>query len=97
VCDVLLGLDGVEYALTSEDAIQRFNLPIDRIGSILVLGSKNSVFGTVRKGEIEKVALHSHGSLHESPIPFILNRKVVVKCNIFNKDVFQILFGHHSV
>jgi len=96
-CDVLLGLDGVEYALTSEDASQRFNLPIDRIGDILVLGSKNSVFGPVREGEIESVALRSHGSLHEGLVPFILNRKVEVKGNIFNRDVFQILFGQHPV
>jgi len=92
-CNVLIGLDGVEHALTSEDASRRFNLPIDRIGDILVLGSKNSVFGPVRKGEIESVSLRSHGSLHERSVPFILNRKVEMKINIYNKDVFQILLG----
>jgi len=96
-CDVLLGLDGVEYALTSEDASQRFNLPIDRIGDILVLGSKNSVFGPVRKGEIESVELRSHGSLYERLVPFIVNKKVEVKGSLFNKDVFQILLGQHPV
>jgi len=83
--------------LTSEDTSKKFNLPIDRIGDILVLGSKNSVFGPVREGEIESVELRSHGSLHEGLVPFILNRKVEVKGNIFNKDVFQILFGQHPV
>ena len=48
------------------------------IGIILFLGRKSSVFGTVKKGEIENAELRSHGSLHEGLVPFISNRKVDV-------------------
>jgi hypothetical protein len=39
--------------------VKKINLPINIIGDILVLGSKNIVFSPVRKGEIENVALRS--------------------------------------
>ena len=91
--DILLSLDGVETTLTAEQASRQFELPMDRIGDILVLGSKDAVFGPVTKGEMKNIELRSHGSLHERLVPLIINKKVEATNNIFNKDVLRILLA----
>ena len=91
--DILLSLDEVEAVLTADQASRQFKLPTDRIGDILVLGSKEAVFGPVAKGEIQNIELRSHGSLHERLVPLILNKKVEVTKDIFNKDALRVLLA----
>ena len=72
ILDILLSQDGVEEVLDRETAAQRFRLPADRLGDLVVLAGPNCVFGTL---EEEKIMLpngyRNHGSLHESDIPII--------------------------
>jgi len=89
-------VEGVEAALTTEEAGERFSLPVDRIGDILVLGNEDAVFGSVAKGEIEDVRLRSHGSLHERLVPFIANKEIKIIDENFNKDAFRILLSDYS-
>lgn len=70
--DILRGVDGVEEVLTATEASQRFHLPQEKVGDLLVLGEVDYVFGTLTSGVIEDVDLRSHGSLHERVIPTIL-------------------------
>ncbi len=74
---VLAAIPGVDEVLVREEAEARFSLPGDRIGDLVVLGDRHTVFGrtpewhdlsAVRRG------LRSHGGLHEREVPFILNR-----------------------
>lgn len=94
--DILLDVEGVEIALTAEEASERFSLPVDRIGDILVLGNEDAVFGSVVKGEFEDVDLRSHGSLHERLVPFIANKETKIMGENFNKDAFRILLSDYS-
>jgi phosphonoacetate hydrolase len=70
-------VEGIELVLTRAEAVQRFHLPGDRIGDLVVLSDAHTVVGVsedyhdlqhVREG------LRSHGGLHEVEIPLILNR-----------------------
>ncbi|SHG41264.1 alkaline phosphatase family protein [Halobaculum gomorrense] len=72
----LLGLadvDGVEAVLERAEAAERFDLPPDRIGDVLLLGTETSVFGPVEGGEAThaEVSLRSHGSTHERTVPYV--------------------------
>lgn len=89
--EILLDTDGVEVALTAEEASERFKLPPDRIGDLLVLGSEEAVFGLVERGTSEDVVLRSHGSLHERYVPLIVDKTMERTGEAFNKDVFRIL------
>ncbi|MCS7207570.1 MAG: alkaline phosphatase family protein [Dehalococcoidia bacterium] len=60
----------VEMALPREEAAQRFRLHPQRIGDILVLADREAVFGPLHK-EVERVAVRSHGSLHETFVPLL--------------------------
>ena len=68
--NVLNSIDGIDEALPREEAAQRFHLMSDRIGDIVVLGSRDVVFGD--SGEVTLPQnLRSHGSLHEQQVPII--------------------------
>ncbi len=59
---------GVEEALPRESAAARFRLMAERVGDIMILADRDTVFGVMETVECE-VALRSHGSLHEEPVP----------------------------
>ena len=90
--EILRDQDGVEAALTRNEAVRKFHLPTNRIGDLLVLGNVEAVFSHVDKGLYEDVDVRSHGSLHEQEVPFILNRKQEITCE-FNKDAFSTLWS----
>jgi phosphonoacetate hydrolase len=89
----LLDVKGVEAVLTATEAKEKYRLPAERIGDLLVLGDARTVFGKVERGVCEDVKIRSHGSLHEQVVPLILNRKTDLKGDVFNKDVFTCLVG----
>ena len=72
VLNILLSLEGVEEVLDRNTAAQRFHLPADRLGDLVVLAGPDCVFGSLEK---ERIILpdgyRNHGSLHESDIPLI--------------------------
>jgi phosphonoacetate hydrolase len=70
---ILRGLKGVEVVLTRREAADRFHLMSDRIGELIVLGDKETVFGDLAT-EFEALppTLRTHGSLHETEIPMII-------------------------
>ena len=61
---------GVEEVYASAEAASKFHLHPDRIGDILVLGDRDTVFGELPETEMP-VAIRSHGSCHESDVPII--------------------------
>lgn len=74
VISIIAGLTGVEQVLTRNEAAARFRLPPDRIGDLMVLGDRRTVFGELNGPESETLAddYRSHGSLHEQRVPLIV-------------------------
>ena len=74
----LLKLKGVDGVLTRADAAQKYHLMPNRIGDLMVLGDKETVFGYLADGAYEKLPEHyrSHGSTYEARVPlFVFNAK----------------------
>lgn len=72
--DVLMSLRGVESVLPRDMAAKRFRLMPDRIGDLVVIPDKDTVFGDLHE-EIEALApdYRSHGSLYEMDIPLLIH------------------------
>ena len=70
---------GMELVLSRKDAAQRFELPPDRIGDIVVVSERNTVIGTsASRHDLSalEVPLRSHGGVSEQRVPLICNRPV---------------------
>ena len=63
--------------LTKEEAVERFELPADRIGDIVMISTENLTIGTSEhRHDLAALnePLRSHGGLTEQEVPFIVNR-----------------------
>lgn len=70
---------GIESALTRAEAAERFELPADRIGDIVVVSERFTVIGTAAaRHDLSALdaPLRSHGGVSEQRVPLILNRKI---------------------
>jgi phosphonoacetate hydrolase len=95
----LRGIDGVDLALNKAEACERFELPPDRIGDIVVLSTKNKVLGAApEKHDLSGLdePLRSHGGLAEQRVPMISNRKVEIPQGhrLRNFDAFAVALNH---
>lgn len=72
---LLLTLEGVEQVLTRTEAAQKFHLLGDRIGDLVVLGDKDTVFGELDNVEMELLpeSYRTHGSIYEMEVPLIVH------------------------
>jgi phosphonoacetate hydrolase len=65
--------------LTKEEAVERFELPADRIGDIVMISTENLTIGTSEhRHDLAALnePLRSHGGLTEQEVPFIVNRAI---------------------
>jgi phosphonoacetate hydrolase len=72
---ILKGLAGVEAVLTREEAARKFHLMPERIGELVVLGDRETVFGETEPDfEVEHLppTFRTHGSLHEAIVPLVI-------------------------
>jgi phosphonoacetate hydrolase len=67
---ILQATEGVEVVYTREEAAEGLQLMASRIGDLLALGNRRSVFGTFDAPRTA-VQLRSHGSRHESAVPIL--------------------------
>ena len=73
VSQTLSGLKGVEAVLTRSEASRRYHLMASRIGDLVVLGDRETVFGDLEsESESLPPEYRSHGSLHEMDVPLII-------------------------
>jgi phosphonoacetate hydrolase len=91
----LRDIAGVELALTRNAACNRFELPTDRVGDIVVISARHKALGTSRaRHDLSGLTepLRSHGGLTEQRVPLIANRKIVVPSGhmLRNFDVFDV-------
>jgi phosphonoacetate hydrolase len=96
----LRAVDGIELALTREEACQLFELPPDRIGDVVALSTQHKVLGTSRaRHDLTGLTepLRSHGGLTEQTVPMIANRKVTLPADrklLRNFDIFDVALNY---
>jgi phosphonoacetate hydrolase len=91
----LRAVEGVELAISAKDACERFELPADRFGDVVVISTIHKVLGTAReKHDLSGLTepLRSHGGLTEQVVPMIANRKVDIPAGhkLRNFDIFDV-------
>jgi phosphonoacetate hydrolase len=75
----IAALPGIECVLTAAAASERFELPLDRIGDLVVVSRQDTVIGTsAARHDLSglDVPLRSHGGLSEQKVPLLVNRVV---------------------
>jgi phosphonoacetate hydrolase len=75
----IAALPGIETVLTRAAAAERFELPADRIGDLVVVSRLDTVIGTSRERHDLSgldVPLRSHGGISEQKVPLIMNRQI---------------------
>jgi phosphonoacetate hydrolase len=79
VAERIAKLPGIETVLTRAAAAERFELPADRIGDLVVVSRRDTVIGTSRdRHDLSglDVPLRSHGGTSEQKVPLLVNRGV---------------------
>ena len=75
----IAALRGIEVVLTRAQAAERFELPPDRIGDLVVVSTRSvAIGGAARRHDLSGLdaPLHSHGGISEQPVPLIMNRPI---------------------
>ncbi|MES2099421.1 MAG: phosphonoacetate hydrolase [Pseudomonadota bacterium] len=91
---------GMESVLSRSEAAQRFELPPDRIGDIVVVSERNTVIGTAKSRHdlsALEVPLRSHGGVSEQRVPLISNRTmsgIDSGRRLRNFDAFDLALNH---
>jgi phosphonoacetate hydrolase len=70
---------GVELVASRHEAAERFELPADRIGDLVVVAERSVVFGSAAaRHDLSQLdrPLRSHGGISEQRVPLIVNRPV---------------------
>ncbi|TPO10641.1 phosphonoacetate hydrolase [Mesorhizobium sp. B1-1-5] len=73
----LAKVDGIMLVVDRPTACERFELPADRIGDIVLISTENKTIGTSEyRHDLAALdePLRSHGGLTEQEVPFIVNR-----------------------
>ena len=96
----LRGLQGVEVVLTGQEAAERFELPIDRIGDLVIVSERLYVIGTSpSRHDLSGLdaPLRSHGGISEQLVPLLFNKPLVdvdPARRLRNFDVFDLALNH---
>ena len=92
-------IEGVALAITQREACERFELPADRIGDLVVTSTRHMTLGTApEKHDFSGLdePLRSHGGLTEQRVPMLANRRLSVPTSrkLRNFDVFDVALNH---
>ena len=75
----LAALRGIDLVLSRTEAAERFELPADRIGDLVVTSIRSVVIGSAAaRHDLSglDVPLRSHGGLSEQRVPLVMNRRI---------------------
>jgi phosphonoacetate hydrolase len=88
----LLGqLDGIERVLSRTQAANEFNLMASRLGDIVVIGDRDTVFGNLDSAmETLPGDFRTHGSLHESNVPVVIHNALMAPHSDYFKHNFDL-------
>ena len=74
VAHTIARLTGIQHVYTRSEATQRFHLMPSRIGELVVLGDRDTVFGSLdSESEALPPDYSSHGSLAEARVPLVIH------------------------
>jgi phosphonoacetate hydrolase len=95
----LLGqLDGIERVLTRAQAAKQFNLMGSRLGDIVVIGDRDTVFGNLDSAmETLRSDFRTHGSLHELNVPLIIHNALTAPRSDYFKRNFDLARWMYAV
>jgi phosphonoacetate hydrolase len=91
---------GIETVLPRAAAAERFELPADRIGDLVVVSERSVVLGTAAaRHDLSalEVPLRSHGGISEQRVPLVLNRRIEgldTQRRWRNFDAFDLALNH---
>jgi len=78
IVECIAGLDGIEMALTRDEACARFDLPADREGDVAVVARRDVCIGSSAQAHdlsgLKGHRLRTHGGVSETLVPFIVSR-----------------------
>lgn len=100
VLSTLNAMDKIEWAGSGAEGCERFELPPERLGDIIVISARNVAVGSSpEKHDLSalKEPLRSHGGLSTQAVPMIVNRKATgidAGRTIRNFDAFDIGLNH---
>jgi len=93
-------IDGIEYAEDCASACERFQLPQERLGDIVVISTRNKVVGTSESNHDLsglEVPLRSHGGISEQVVPLIVSQPLgssAQRDGLRNFDAFDLVLNH---
>jgi len=96
----IASLEGIELVLAREEAAQKFELPPERIGDLVVVSTKHVVIGTSKaRHDLSglKEPLRSHGGISEQKVPLLFNRKLCgleAHRRLRNFDIFDLALNN---
>jgi phosphonoacetate hydrolase len=96
----LRAMEGIEVVLTNAEACERFELPNDRVGDLVVVSTRHVVLGTsAARHDLSGLdaPLRSHGGVSEQKVPLLFNRRVldiVPGLRLRNFDILDIALNH---
>lgn len=92
----LMRVEGIDEVLDSASACRRFELPVDRMGDIVVVAERHWTLGSsAARHDLSglELPLRSHGGISEQRVPLLINRPAPglapERC-LRNYDVFDI-------
>lgn len=98
----LAAYEGIACALSRADGCQRFELPEDRLGDVLVVSAPHKVLGTsAERHDLSELRqpLRSHGGISEQRVPLLLNRPtptLAAERPLRNYDIFDVALNYVS-
>lgn len=97
----IAAVPGIELVLDKAQAAERFELPPDRIGDLVVVSERLTVIGTTpARHDLSGLdaPLRSHGGLSEQKVPLLFNRAVTAPTGqrLRNFDILRLALNHVS-
>jgi len=95
----LAAVAGIEAVLTRAEAAQRFELPEDRMGDLVIVSQRDTTVGTAAaKHDLSGLdaPLRSHGGVSEQKVPLFINRRLARQPSgrLRNFDIFDLALNH---
>ena len=99
----LVETEGVTLVLPRAEAAERFELPEDRIGDLVLVSDQRTTLGSsVDRHDLSglEVPLRSHGGITEQTVPLIVNRRtpsLAADAPLRNFNIFEVALNHAEV
>jgi phosphonoacetate hydrolase len=95
----LAAMEGIEFVLGNAQACERFELPPDRMGDLVVVSGRDVVLGTSEaRHDLSGLdaPLRSHGGVSEQRVPLVFNGRVpgVEGRRLRNFDLLDLALNH---